>query len=362
MSGFEGRQDRVVADLAARELDALVVTDLTNVRYTTGYVGSNAVALFTRERRLLFTDFRYVVSARAQTRGVEVVQAGRDLVEKLAAAITDAAPSGRVGVEADQMTLSRRDRLAEKLGASEIVPTTGVVEALRLVKDPHEVDLMRQASVISDRAYTWLADQNVVGRTERDIAYELQGVMMRDGSEEPSFPIIVAAGPNGAMPHAVPGATPISANTLMVVDMGATVGGYRSDCTRTFATGPLPDDLAGAYTLCLDAQQAALAAARPGITAAALDAVARDRITAGGMGELFGHGLGHGVGLDIHERPWVRKEGTDTITSGMAFTIEPGIYREGTGGVRIEDLVVAGDDGVEVLTGFPKELITLNEG
>jgi Xaa-Pro aminopeptidase len=362
MSAFEARQDRIVADLAERELDAVVLTDLTNVRYATGYVGSNGVALLAKDRRLLFTDFRYVVSAKAATRGVEVVQAGRDLLEKIAAALTEIAPNGRVGVEADDLTLSRHTRLRDKVGGVELVPTTGIVEALRLVKDPDEVALMREASTIADRAYTWLAGQTVVGRSERDIAFELQGAMMREGSEEPSFPIIVAAGANGAMPHAVPGTAPIEAGTLMVVDMGATVGGYRSDCTRTFATGPLPDELSEAYELCLRAQLAALDAARPGLAASALDAVARDTIEAGGMGEKFGHGLGHGVGLDIHERPWVRKEGTENLAAGMAFTIEPGIYVEGIGGVRIEDLVVATTDGVELLTGFSKELITLNEG
>lgn len=362
MSAYEERQDRIVADLATRELDAMVLTDLTNVRYATGYVGSNGVAVLAKGGRLLFTDFRYVTSAKAQTRGVEVVQAGRDLLERVVGTLTEIAPSGRVGVEADDMTLSRHGRLVEKATGIELVPTTGVVEALRVVKDADEVDLMRQAAGIADRAYEWLSGQRVVGRSERDIAYDLHGVMMRAGSEEPSFPIIVAAGANGAMPHAVPGAAPIEAGTLMVVDMGATVGGYRSDCTRTFATGPLPAELDEAYALCLTAQLAALEAARPGIATSALDAVARGAITAGGMGEHFGHGLGHGVGLDIHERPWVRKEGTETLAAGMAFTIEPGIYLEGLGGVRIEDLCVATSDGSEVLTGFPKELITLNEG
>jgi Xaa-Pro aminopeptidase len=362
VSAIEHRQERAVAELAQRELNALLLTDLTNVRYCTGYVGSNAIAVLSQDRRLLFTDSRYAVSARAQTRGVEVVQAGRDLMEKVTDALKEIAPAGRVGFEADNVSVSRHRRLAEATAGVELVPTTGIVEGLRLLKEPDEVDLMRQASVIADNAYAWLVDQSVVGRSERDIAFELHGAMMRDGSEEPSFPIIVAAAQNGAMPHAVPGEVPIPANTLMVVDMGATVGGYRSDCTRTFATGPLPDELAQAYELCLKAQMAALQAAGPGITASALDATARDIIDAGGMGERFGHGLGHGVGLDIHERPWVRREGTETIASGMAFTIEPGIYVEGLGGVRIEDLVVAGDTGVEVLTTFPKDLITLNQG
>jgi Xaa-Pro aminopeptidase len=362
VSALERRQERIAAELAERDLDALLVTDLTNVRYATGYVGSNGVAILSGERRLLFTDFRYVVSARAQTRGVEVVQAGRDLMDKVAATLGEIAPGGRVGVEAENMTLGRHSRLAEKLDGIALVPTSGVVEGLRIVKEADEVALVRQAAEIADRAYAWLAAQRVVGRTERELAWELEGVMMRDGSEEPSFPIIVAAAERGAMPHAVPSMEPIPPDTLMVVDMGATVGGYRSDCTRTFATGPLPDELARAYELCLQAQRASLDAVRPGVAAAELDGVARGAIEAGGMGERFGHGLGHGVGLDIHERPWVRREGTETIASGMVFTVEPGIYVEGLGGVRIEDLVVATDGGVEVLTRFPKDLITLNGG
>lgn len=362
MSAIERRQERIAAEVSGRGLDAIVLTDLTNVRYATGYVGSNGVAVLSPERRLLFTDFRYAVSARLQTRGVEVVHAGRDLLDRVAGAVREIAPGGRVGVEADHMTVARHARFTEKMDGVELVPTSGVVEGLRVVKEGREVDLMRQASAIADRAYSWLAAQRVVGRSERDLAFDLQGVMMREGSEEPSFPIIVAAGERGALPHAVPCAAPVPPGTLMVVDMGATVEGYRSDCTRTFATGPLPEELERAYALCLEAQRASLVAARPGIAAADLDGVARGAIEAGGMGERFGHGLGHGVGLDIHERPWVRKEGTETIASGMVFTIEPGIYVEGQGGVRIEDLVVATHDGVDVLTGFPKELITLNEG
>ncbi|MEW6583145.1 MAG: Xaa-Pro peptidase family protein [Actinomycetota bacterium] len=360
MSRFEARQERCLAALAEKGVDAMLVTDLANVRYLTGYVGSNGVAVLAPDRRLLFTDFRYAVSARAQTRGVEVVQAGRDLLDRVAAALADAAPAGRVGVEADDVTLARHARLVEKLPGVEIVPLSGVVEDLRLRKDEEEIALMRRAARIADAAYEWIAGQRIVGRSEREVAWELEGAMMRAGSDGPSFPIIVAAAERGAMPHATPGADPIPANTLVVVDLGATVEGYCSDCTRTFATGPLPDALAEAYATCLDAQRAALDAARPGIAAADLDAVARDRIAAAGHGERFGHGLGHGVGLEIHERPWVRREGTDTLAPGMTFTVEPGIYIEGLGGVRIEDLCVATDGGREVLTGFPTDLVTLS--
>ena len=359
MSALERRQEQVVARLAERELGAMVIGDLVNVRYLTGYVGSNGVAVLAPERRLLFTDFRYVASARAQTRGVEVVQAGRDLIGRVAEVLAELAPGGRVGVEADHVTLARHARLAAALEGTEIVPVSGLVEDLRVRKDPEEIALMRRAAEIADRAYEWLAGQRIVGRSERELAWELQGAMMRAGSEEPSFPIIVAAAERGALPHAVPSPEPIPAGTLVVVDLGATVEGYRSDCTRTFATGPLPDELLRAYEICLAAQRAALEAVRPGVGAAELDAVARGAIAAAGMGERFGHGLGHGVGMAVHERPWVRPEGTETLAPGMAFTVEPGIYVEGLGGVRIEDLVVVTDEGHEVLTRFPKQLLIL---
>jgi Xaa-Pro aminopeptidase len=230
------------------------------------------------------------------------------------------------------------------------------VEGLRLVKDPGEIALMRRAAAVADEALAHVLAQGIVGRTERQVAFALYGAMLDRGAEDLSFPTIVAAGPRGARPHAVPGAEPIPTDTLVVIDMGAIVEGYCSDMTRTVATGPLPADLERIYTVCLDAQEAALAAARPGITGADLDAVARDHITAAGFGDHFGHGLGHGVGLEIHEGPGVRPTSTDELRAGMAITIEPGIYIDGTGGVRIEDLVILTDGGCDIISGAPKAL------
>ena len=356
MSDVEKRQERLLAAMAEQGLGAMLVTDLVNVRYLTGYVGSNGTAVLAPERRLLFTDSRYVVAARAQTRGVDVVEAGRDLHERIVGALAEIAPGGRVAFEADQVTVSRHRRLAESLPGIELVPTSGLVEGLRVRKDPEEVALMREASELADRAFAAIADGLIDGRTEREVAWELEGIMRRAGAEGASFPIIVAGGAHGARPHAVPRPEPVPEGTLVVVDMGALVEGYASDCTRTFATGDIPPELERAYEVCLDAQRAAVAAVRPGMTCGELDAVARDRIQAAGLGEAFGHGLGHGVGLQIHERPWVRPGIEDVIETGMAVTIEPGIYLEGLGGVRIEDLVIVRDDGPEVLTSFPREL------
>jgi Xaa-Pro aminopeptidase len=361
MSAQERRQERVVESLAERGLDALLVTDLTNVRYLTGFVGTNALVVLSPERRLLFTDSRYLVAARAQTSGVEIVDAGRELLDRVAAALRESAPGGKVGVEAENMTLARHERLRAAVDGVVLEPTAGLVESVRVRKEPEEIALMREAARIADRAFEAVASRPLAGRVERDIAWELEGVLREGGAEGPSFPIIVAGGPRSALPHAVPGPDPIPAGSLVVVDLGAVVGGYSSDCTRTFAAGgaPLPEELERAYAVCLEAQLTALARVAPGVGTAELDAVARRVIDEAGFGEAFGHGLGHGVGLDIHERPWVRPNVPGRLEEGMAVTIEPGIYLEGVGGVRIEDLVIVTADGGEALTGFPKELRVL---
>jgi Xaa-Pro aminopeptidase len=356
MSAYAERQERLLALLADRGLDALVVTEPANVRYLTGYVGSNGIALIGVAGRVLVTDSRYAVSAREQVQGAEVRIGKRDLLADVAAALPDVAAGGRIGVEAESLTIARHGRLVELLEGIVTEPTRGLVEGLREIKDPDEVAVMREAAAVADRALATVLDRGIVGRSEREVAFALHAAMLDEGAEEPSFPIIVAAGARAARPHAVPGPDPIPAGTLVVIDLGAVVDGYCSDMTRTVATGPLPARLEEIYRVCLEAQEAAMAAAAPGMTAAELDAVARSVIAEAGYGEAFGHGLGHGVGLAIHEAPGVRPEGTARLRAGMAVTIEPGIYLEGEGGVRIEDLVVLGEDGGEVLSRSPKEL------
>lgn len=351
---LESRQSRLDDVLGAEGLDALIVTDLFNVRYLSGYVGSNGVLVMGPSRKVLLTDSRYMTDARARTRGVEVVQAGRDLMDRLA----EVTPRGRVGFEAEEMSVARRDRFAAHLSGVEMVPTAGLVEGLRVIKEPGEIDAMREAARIADMAYQHLADEGFGGRTEAEVAWMLEGLMREQGAEGASFDIIVASGAHGALPHAVPRRVPVEADSLVVVDMGALVDGYHSDCTRTFATGALPAALDEAYRVCLEAQRAALAECGPGVHAGDLDAVARGIISGAGLGEAFGHGLGHGVGLDIHERPWLRQQGGEVLEPGMVVTIEPGIYLEGVGGVRIEDQAVITEDGCEVLTHITTDLIT----
>ena len=354
------RQEAVLEALAGRGLGALVVTDLANVRYLTGYVGSNGIALIGPGGRTLLTDSRYEVAAREQARGVDVVIGRRDLHGDAAAVLPGVAGEGPVGVEAESLTLARHGRLQAMLEGTTLEPTTGLVEALREVKDPDELEAMPEAAAVVDRALAAVLERGIVGRTEREVAFALHAAMLEEGAERPSFETIVAAGPRGSRPHAVPGPDPIPAGTLVTIDLGAVVDGYCSDMTRTIATGPLPPRLAEIYEVCLRAQQAAVDAARGGMAASELDAVARAVIADAGYADAFGHGLGHGVGLAIHEAPGVRPESTATLRSGMAVTIEPGIYLEGEGGVRIEDLVILGDEGCEVLSRSPKALTTVD--
>jgi Xaa-Pro aminopeptidase len=342
--------------MSADGLGALVVSRAANVRYLTGYVGTNGTAVIGHDAALLLTDSRYAVSAREQVRDAEVVIGSRDLLGDIAAAARDHAGGGPVGVEADTVTVGWHGRFCARAEGVDVRPVHALVEELRIVKDADEVAAMRRAAAVADEALRAVLDAGIVGRPEKRVAFDLYGAMLERGAEDLSFPTIVAAGPRGARPHAVPGPDPIPAGTLVVIDMGAVVDGYCSDMTRTVATGPLPPRMDDIYRTCLDAQLAALAAARPGIRAGDLDAVAREVIASAGHGDHFGHGLGHGVGLEIHEAPGVRPGIERMLEEGMAITIEPGIYIEGLAGVRIEDLVVLTGDGRDIISATPKDL------
>ena len=330
----------------------LIVTTPVNVLYLTGLSSSNAAVVVESDRARLYTDFRYFERAQAVA-GVEAIETPRDVLPALSNLL-----SGRFGFEADHVTYAGWQTLGS--GGLELVATQGVVEALRAVKEPAELDAIRAAAAISDRAYEALAQERFTGRSERELAWTLDRLMHDFGSEGPGFETIVAAGENGSRPHAVPGDTPIEAGTLVTIDAGATVGGYRSDCTRTFATGELPGELARIYAICLEAELAGVTAVRAGITGVEGDAASRRVIEAAGYGERFGHGLGHGVGLLIHEAPAMRPESTETLVAGNIVTVEPGIYLPGVGGVRIEDLVTVTEGGCEILTRFTKDLVTVS--
>jgi Xaa-Pro aminopeptidase len=352
------RADRLAERLAEREVDLLLVTDLTNLRYLTGFTGSNGFAVVGRDVRRFVTDFRYVEQAADQVSGFDREQGPQDFVT----ALSDGWPEGRLrlGFEDQHVSVRRHRRIREVVpDRIELVAAGGLVEALREIKDAEEIERIQAAARLADDVYDVLREQGLVGRTEHEVAVAIEEEMRRRGAEGVSFPTIVASSERGAMPHAVPADLPIARGTLVTLDLGARLDGYCSDCTRTWATGPLPDELENAYRLVQRAQAEALAAVRPGPEGREVDAVARRIIDEAGHGEHFGHGLGHGVGLDIHEAPRLARTAEARLVAGNVVTVEPGVYLPGVGGVRIEDLVVVTGDGHRVLSGTTKELVTV---
>ncbi|MFL5963216.1 MAG: M24 family metallopeptidase [Gaiellaceae bacterium] len=339
-----------LADLSAQLEAPLLVTNLTNVFYLTGFDSSNAALLVEPGGgATLYTDFRYAQAARSVA-GVDVELTKRALLADVGARL-----KGRVQFEADVLPNLEWQRLSS--GNAELVPTEGLVAAIRAIKDEEEIAKIAKAARIADRGFEALTAETFVGRSEREIAWRLRELLHAHGADELAFETIVASGPNGALPHAHPTDRIVDRGTLVTIDWGTRIDGYCSDCTRTVSTGGLPAKLREAYDVCLEAQQRACANIKAGLTGVEADAVARDPIADSGFGENFGHGLGHGVGLLVHEAPRLSTESTDTLEPGHIVTIEPGIYLEGVGGVRIEDLAVVREDGVELLTTFPKELI-----
>jgi Xaa-Pro aminopeptidase len=337
--------------LSERLEEPLIVTTPANVRYLTGFVSSNVALIVEPDRVQLFTDFRYSGAARAVP-DVEFTETRRDVVAHMTEIL-----SGTYGFESPHLTYQRYEQLRD--AGLDLVPRAGLVEGLRAVKEEVELETIRRAAGITDEAYARLAEERFVGRTERELVWRMNELFHELGADEPAFEPIIAAGPNGARPHADPSDRVIEPGTTIVVDAGALVDGYCSDCTRTFATGELSDDLRRAYDVCLEAQLKGLQAARSGVEAKQADAVARGVIDEAGFGKNFGHGLGHGVGIDVHEAPSVAQTSTDSLVTNNVVTIEPGIYLEGKGGIRIEDLVVITDGEPEVLSSFPKELVTV---
>lgn len=341
-------------DALSAQLDApLLVTNLTNVYYLTGFDSSNA-ALYVEPGggATLYTDFRYAESARAVP-GVDVQMTKRSMMADVGSRL-----SGRVQFEADVLPYLEWERLSS--GSAELVPTHGLVDGIRAIKDEEEITKLAKASRIADRGFEALTAETFVGRSEREIAWRLRELLHAHGADELSFESIVASGENGALPHAHPTDRIVERGTLVTVDWGVRVDGYCSDCTRTVSTGGLSDKLREAYGVCLAAQKRACENIKAGMTGVEADALARELITDSGFGENFGHGLGHGVGLMVHEAPRLSTESTDTLAPGHIVTIEPGIYLTGLGGVRIEDLAVVREDSVDLLTSFPKELIEVS--
>jgi len=369
-AGSDGRTraQRLAAGLGAREVDALLVAALVNIRYLTGFTGSNGLVLLVSDdaARLgahrFLTDFRYTTQAAEQVpEEFERQIVNGELMDALAPLLGE--DGGRLGFDESSLTVRAHRRLSELLPTGwELVACNGAVEELRAVKEPGEVARIRAASELADTALREVLEGGLAGRTERKVAIELELRMRRLGAESPSFPSIVAAGPHGALPHAEPRESEIPRDVLVTIDWGAQHEGYCSDCTRTYATGGGISELAREiYALVLEAQERGVEAVWAGRNGREIDAVARELIEQAGHGERFGHGLGHGVGLEIHEAPRLsRTASEEPLLPGNVVTVEPGVYLPDTLGVRIEDLLVVQAGAAEVLTHLPKALTVIS--
>jgi Xaa-Pro aminopeptidase len=339
--------------------DALVVTTLPNVRYLTGFTGSAALLIVSSRGALLTTDGRYRTQSSEQVSaaGAEVDITIGSLADQRRAATDFLSEVSRIGLEADNVTWAGQRVWSDLVGASELVPTSNAVEALREVKDASEIARMERAAAIADAALYEVLPLLSEDVTEELFALELDTAMRRGGAESVAFDTIVAAGENSAMPHHRPGARKVRKGDPVVVDFGATYEGYRSDMTRTFCVDAEPEgDLARIFAVVGASQAAGTAAVRPGIPAKDIDDVCRAIITDAGWADRFEHGTGHGVGLDIHEAPTVSQLGTAILAPGFVVTVEPGVYLPGHGGVRVEDTLVVTEDGSRALTRFTKDI------
>jgi Xaa-Pro aminopeptidase len=334
-------------------LDALLVTTPANVRYLTGFTGSNGQLVLASDL-VFFTDGRYTEQAAEEVPGIDraIYSAGTKLSELLAKAVADRGTT-KLGLEGNNVTLAMRDRLAKGLDGIELVPTTEIVEHVRMRKDGAEIDAVRRAQKVAEGALVSTLEP-WSGGTEAELALAIEWAMRTNGAQEVAFETIVATGAHSALPHASPRNEPAATDGVLLIDMGAKAGGYCSDMTRTYLGPKASDEMRKIHASVLAALEAACDAIRPGVRCADVDKAARDALDRDGYGELFVHSTGHGVGLEIHEEPSFGPTSEQTLEPGMVVTVEPGVYVPGTGGVRIEDLLVVTEDGAENLTSLPR--------
>ncbi|MEI7777918.1 MAG: aminopeptidase P family protein [Actinomycetes bacterium] len=345
-----------------RETDgpaSLLVTNLINIRYLCGFTGSNAGLLISPDSTVLATDFRYLTQAEAESGDIERVIERACALALTARAVADSL--GGIRFESDDVSVHALNGLQAATGGSlDLVPATGVVEALRVVKDAGELADLTQACAVSGAALEVLLGEIRVGLTERQVARRLDWLMLEHGADAVSFETIVASGANSAIPHHQPTEKSIAIGDLLKIDFGAMVRGYHADCTRTYVVGAEPTDWQREiHDLVRTSQRAGTAALRAGVVTGAVDKVSRDLIAEAGFGNQFGHGLGHGVGLEIHEAPSLAVGQTAILLPATPVTVEPGVYLPGRGGVRIEDTLVVWDDTCESLTTPTRELLVL---
>ena len=352
------RLGRLRALLSAKKLDAVLVTDLKNIRYLTGFTGSNAYAVVSSDRAFFLTDPRYEAQSAKEVKGFRV-KIFKKALDALAKTVVSA-KAGVLGFESSSMSFDNYSKLAKALRSkARLKPAPGLFSTLRRVKDRSEVEKIREAASLLDRGFARAMKVVKPGARERDAAFSIESFWRKRGAEGLAFDTIIATGARGALPHGKASEKLIKKGELIVVDMGVLLNGYNSDETRTFVTGAPTRKQKEVYNIVKDAQAAAIDSIRPGVSASAVDRAARGVIEKAGYGKFFGHGTGHGVGLDIHEAPGLGPTSNEVLEEGMVITVEPGIYLPGWGGVRIEDMALVTKGGSQILTGTTRELVIL---
>ena len=356
---MKARIDRLQNQLLKEEFDAVLINNRENRQYLTGFTGTAGVVLLTSQQQFLITDFRYTKQAQEQAKNYKIVEQGDNKLEAINDLLVDLEVEN-VGFEAGTVNYQQYLKYEDKL-AVDLEPTNNLVEKLRRIKDENEIEKLNQAVKITDSAFDKIKDKLEVGVREKDISLELEFFQKRLGASKNAFDFIVASGKRSALPHGVASNKQIEAGDFVTMDFGAVYKGYHSDMTRTVIVGEQPTEKQQKiYNLVLEAQQQAIAAIKPGKTGAEIDKVARDIIDEAGYGANFGHGLGHSVGLEIHENPRLSRKDKTVLKPGMVVTVEPGVYIPDWGGVRIEDIVVVTENGCNVLTNSTKELLVLD--
>ncbi|SHK12378.1 M24 family metallopeptidase [Tepidibacter formicigenes] len=354
---MNNRIKKLKEEMKNRDLDAVLIYKPENRRYISGFTGTAGYVLITEDKSIFFTDFRYIQQAASQCKGFEILEISRN---KPVTEYLENMNIKNLGFEDDYMDFSTYSKFTDELKNIKFIPLKGLMLSLRVVKDEDEINTIAKAASIADEAFKHILTYIKPGISEKDIALELEYFMKKKGATGLSFESIVASGKRSSLPHGVASDKLIEKGDFLTLDFGCIYNGYCSDMTRTIVIGKASDEQKNIYEIVLNAQIKALEAVKPGITGCELDKIARDIITDAGYGDKFGHGLGHGVGLEVHEMPHVNSLGTNPLLPGMVITDEPGIYIPDFGGVRIEDLVVVTKDGYKVLSNSPKELIELS--
>lgn len=357
MTSFAKRRDKLSSQLRKQKIDAVLITNFTNVSYLTGFSGEDSYMIVTPKRAILISDSRFTTQLEEECPGLEVeIRGTGDKMLSCVSKITTLLKAKSVGFEAQSMTVALHSALSRALKNSELVETKGLVEGLRMIKDAEEIKRTRVACDIARRAFEVIRAGLMPEMTELQVAAELEYQARRFGAKCMSFPSIVAVGPRAALPHANPTTKRLESDDFLLIDWGVNEGLYVSDLTRILVTGKISPKLRKVYGVVLKAQLAGIKAIRPGVACGAVDKAARDVIVKAGYGKQFGHGLGHGTGLEVHEGPSLSRNQETILKAGMIVTVEPGIYIPGWGGVRIEDDILVTRNGHEVLTTVPKQL------